>query len=406
MKIFALIQSGLKYSAAVVAFLLTIEMCARIDDALRYDAPLWKNYTADCLRSSDSEGVPYNVPYARFQKWQNNGYGFRGPEILPAKPPGTIRVICLGASESYGLHESPGKEWPAQLRSLLPDSKYQVVNVSVVGLGLGSYEAYMKKYVLKLDPDLVICFVNPLIHASECEQNKEPRMPIRETGVRTVSTGQPRMPIQKTGVSTTSKMPVSVIRNSIAHSRCFPKVKQVVKQAVQDAFPDMLKWYQVRNLQKQINAAELARLGGHKPEDTVPASSVIRFGNDLSRFVSFLEARKIKVVLGTYPALISGDNISHYPVLFLDNRRFSIRLSIRGMLDTLEKYNSTIRTVAASKGAMLADCQAVIPKTEHYFGDNVHYTDSGARLVAEHVAGSILGTSTLTALAPRERDVR
>ena len=155
MKPSAIIVSGLKITVAGIVFLLTIELCARFDDALKYDAPFWKGYTSESLKSSDSEGISRNIPNARFQKWQNNGDGFRGPEITPIKAPGTTRIICLGASESYGLYESPGKEWPAQLRTSLP-KKYEVINVSVVGLGLSSYEAYLKKYVLKLEPDLII----------------------------------------------------------------------------------------------------------------------------------------------------------------------------------------------------------------------------------------------------------
>lgn len=86
-------------------FLLTIEVCARIDDAVRYGAPLWGPYSADQLRSRDLDGIPHNVPGASFQKWHNDSYGFRGTEIAPKPHRETIRVVCLGASESYGLYE-------------------------------------------------------------------------------------------------------------------------------------------------------------------------------------------------------------------------------------------------------------------------------------------------------------
>lgn len=379
----------LKMVGASLVFLLTLEMCARIDDLIRYDAPLWKEYSADCLRSSDSEGISFNIPNAMFQKWQNNSYGFRGPEILPVKQPGTVRVVCLGASESYGLYESPGKEWPAQLRTLLPSPKYQVINVSVVGLGLGSYEAYLKKHVLKLEPDIIICLINPLFYAAGFEKKQENQSSL-----------------SKTDGKKASRKNISPAKVIIANSRCLPKLKQAFKQALQSSFPIVLKRYQIWNLQKQIIAAEAAHLGGRKPKDVVSTDSVTSFGKDLSKFVSFLESQKIQVLLGTYPALISRDNLTIYPDMFLDNRRFFVGFSLLGMLDILDKYNSAIRGVAVEHGAMLADCQALIPKTDRYFGDNVHYTDHGARLVAEGIAEQILGNSAIPEGSPRSTVIK
>lgn len=367
---------ALKFIGGGVVFIITLELCARIDDVLKYDAPLWKQYTADCLKNSDSEGISYNIPNARFQKWQINGHGFRGPEISPIKTPGTVRIVCLGASESFGLYESPGMEWPAQLRPLLPRPKYEVINVSVVGLGLNSYEAFFKKYVLKLEPDIVICFVNPLFSATGFEKKHD----------SPVST-------PKAEARTTTKKPISPTRIITAQSRSLPKLKQVFKQALLTHFPNILKRYQVWNLQKQINEAELKNLGGLKPKDFVSPVSVTSFSNELSRFVSFLRSRHINVLLSTYPALISRDNLSTYPDIFMDNRRFFIGFSFSGMIDVLEKYNFAIRDVATAQGIMFADCQSLIPKTDHYFGDNVHYTDQGASLVAQVIAEVILGNS-------------
>lgn len=378
MKLLAISVSWLKFTVAVVFFLLTLELCTRIDDAIRYSAPLWGEYTANNLKSSDEDGISYNIANARFEKWHNNRHGFRGPEITSIKSPGTIRVVCLGASESYGLYESPGKEWPAQLRALLPSPKYQVINVSVVGLGLSSYEAYLKKYVLNLEPDIVVCFVNPLFYAAGFEKKQ----------------GSSKSS-QKAEVITTAKKSIFPTAIISAQSRSLPRLKQVFKKALKSSFPNVLKRYQIWNLQKQINETELRNLGGLYPKDSVSAESAMSFSNDLSRFVSFLQSRHINVLLSTYPALISRDNLSRYPDIFMDNRRFFIGLSFSGMIDVLEKYNSAIRDVAAIQRIMFADCQSAIPKTDHYFGDNVHFTDQGAGLVAKVIAEVILANGEL-----------
>jgi hypothetical protein len=77
-------------------------------------------------------------------------------------------------------------------------------------------------------------------------------------------------------------------------------------------------------MQKEVDSAELVRLGGRPPMDAVSDSAVISFKNDLSRFVSFLETRGVSVILCTYPSLMGRDNFATYPEIYLDNRRFVI----------------------------------------------------------------------------------
>jgi hypothetical protein len=382
MKSSTLIRNAFKYAVAVIFFIVSIEICARIDDAVRYGAPFWQRYSAECLKSSDDTGIPCNIPNARFQKWHNNSYGFRGPEILAAKTPGTLRVVCLGASESYGLYESPRKEWPAQLLELLPSPKYQVINASVVGLGLRSYEPYVKKYVLPLEPDVIVCFVNPFFYATRLER----------TGVDQTSTVKP--------ANRTEKKPhIALTGMIISNVRCLPKIKQAFKKALQNSFPKELQRYQIRSLQKEVETAEALRLKGRKPKDIVPDASVRSFKNDLSKFVSFLESHHVKVLLSTYPSLIGRENLSVYPDIFLDNRRFFVEFSLPGMIDVLDKSNSSIRAVAIERGVMFVDCRALVPKTSEYFGDNVHYTDRGAREIAKGIAARLLGKPGVTVMS-------
>src|SRR5688572_16962221 len=49
-----------------------------------------------------------------------NSHGFRGPEISVAKPPGTIRIITVGASTTFDACISNDAEtWPARLQHWL-----------------------------------------------------------------------------------------------------------------------------------------------------------------------------------------------------------------------------------------------------------------------------------------------
>lgn len=370
----AMLSRGVKVVLAVLVFLLTIEICARTDDALRYGAPFRGKYSADLLREYVG-GIPSNVSSAEFEKWQHNRNGFRGPEVPADRPPGSVRIVCLGASESYGLYESAGKEWPAQLREILPEPKYQVINASVVGLSLRSFDEYSKARVLPLKPDVVVLFVNPFLYAKNIER------------MASIETRPQSEPPKKPANSPT------LAKQLTANARSLPKIKQALKQAVASSLPELLTRYQVWNMSRQVTEAERQWLKGRKPKDSVSVAYLDHFHDDLFDFVSFLRSHGVQVLLCSYPALMTRKNLDEYPEIFLDSRRFFVEFTMAGMIDIHERFNAVIRTVAAEKSAMFVDVCAHVPKTTEYFGDNVHYTDLGARLVAEVVAGQLLGVT-------------
>lgn len=363
------------------AFLVTVELCARIDDYLRYDAPLLGKYSVDTLRSSE-EGIPFNVPLASFEKWHNNSYGFRGREVSLAKGDGKTRVVCLGASESYGLYESAGREWPAQLQQFLADSGYEVINASVAGLSLKKYSQYFSTYVAPFRPDVVVLVVNPLFYVTALERNR----PAGKTDAPTALVSA-----KKTALSPAPKVP---------ELRFLPKAKQALKKGLASTFPAVLRRWELHALQEQVRQIELQRLKGHRAKDAVSYSHLVSFHNDLAETVAAVQSHGSRVVLTTYPTLIDRNNLDQYPEIFLDNRRFCIELSLRGMIDAFEKFNAVIAAVAEEEGAVLVDSYTLIPKSTEYFGDNVHYKDKGASLFAQGVA-AVLSRGPAAASLPR-----
>jgi hypothetical protein len=353
-----------KVAGAVAAFAVTFELCARVDDFVRFGAPPLGAYSAEALRAT-RDGVPCNVPMARYDKWQNNSLGFRGPELPVKRQPGKSRVVCLGASESYGMYETPGREWPSQLQGLLGASSYEVVNASVVGLDLKKYVRYFDDHVAHLKPDLVVLVINPLFYVSSLER--------RDKG----AAHAPR-PAR-----------ASAADEKAATLRSVAKLKQAVKQGVATSFPSILKRYQVWATEKQVKEIEAQRLKGAKSKGKVPDEYLERFHDDLTATVTALRNGGAEVVLTTYPSLMSRNNIGAYREIFLDNRRFCIELSLQGMLDAFERFNTVIASVATEQKTMLVDAERLIPRDTENFADNVHYKDSGARHFAEGVARCI-----------------
>src|SRR4029079_7866623 len=66
-----------------------------------------------------------------------NQMGLRGPEIGP-KPPGTLRVLALGDSFTFGVGARVGETYPAQLEKALRARgvRTEVLNAGVPGFGV------------------------------------------------------------------------------------------------------------------------------------------------------------------------------------------------------------------------------------------------------------------------------
>src|SRR5258705_9529645 len=109
------------------------EAMARVDDTVRSGTPLLASPSSDDLTMRDSLGTR-GRPFARFEKWKLNVEGFRSQEITQKPRPESTTVAVMGASETFGYAESPGKEYPAQLAdSLNRAGCYEVINTAVVG---------------------------------------------------------------------------------------------------------------------------------------------------------------------------------------------------------------------------------------------------------------------------------
>ncbi|MFW6107998.1 MAG: hypothetical protein ACOC70_02240, partial [bacterium] len=89
------IRVALKCIGLAALFLVVLELCARVDDRLRWGAPVVGHYSHRLLTVEDERGI-HSRPGARFEKWELDEHGFRripgGPEITVQKPEGVIRV--------------------------------------------------------------------------------------------------------------------------------------------------------------------------------------------------------------------------------------------------------------------------------------------------------------------------
>jgi hypothetical protein len=166
--------SGLVVLALVCV--LSAELAARVDDYLRYGIPLRAvpDENRDLLLR-DSLGTR-GRPHGRYRWWHLNAHGFRGPEMTLVPRPGCVRIVILGASETFGLYESPDMDYPAQLRSeLAAHGCYEVVNAALPGASLHSMLALWRRWVSPFHPQIVVIYPNPSFYLGA----EPPRAPER-----------------------------------------------------------------------------------------------------------------------------------------------------------------------------------------------------------------------------------
>jgi GDSL-like Lipase/Acylhydrolase family len=95
-----------------------------------------------------------------------NAQGTRGEEIPTRKPPGTIRVVVLGDSQTFGAGVPAEGTWPAvvgaMLRKATDHPRIEVMNCAVAGYDADQSAAALETRWLAFDPDLVLLgyFVN------------------------------------------------------------------------------------------------------------------------------------------------------------------------------------------------------------------------------------------------------
>lgn len=343
-------------------FGLCLELAARVDDWLSYGAPLVGAYDAEALQLTDAQGLHRNVPGARFEKWRINALGFRGPERARAKPAGTRRVVCLGQSETFGLHESEGGEWPARLERLLQarHPRVEVLNASTVGPGRWGRLAYLEQYVLPLQPDVVVIYPSVLLDAF---------------------TPGPPVPAPASAASW------------LPSSRVLPKVGQRLRQVVPESLAAPLRLWLVERRVERLEAAALAA-GGRRIDD-LPEAEARGFEAHLREVVELLQSHGVVPVLATYPTLGAEGQLEQHRLLVAHQRAWNPILSAPGLVRVAARLNAVIRGLAAERGLALADAAAAVPLDEAHFADYVHYTDAGAERVAECVAGALEGAGLL-----------
>ncbi|MFN8178652.1 MAG: SGNH/GDSL hydrolase family protein [bacterium] len=118
-----------------------------------------------------------------------NAQGFRGEDFAPKKP-GTVRIVTLGASSTFGYHARDDATWPRRLQVLLgrrcPATRYEVLNLGIPHLMSDEIVALFSAEALPLAPDVVTFYEGVNDASMRRERNHLRKSLRRNVELRTV----------------------------------------------------------------------------------------------------------------------------------------------------------------------------------------------------------------------------
>lgn len=328
--------------------LVTLEGAARVEDFWRSGAPLLGNYSIESVFQVGDLGKE-GRPGAHFGKWQMNALGFRGPEWMSSS---ALRVMTVGASETFGLYESPDHDYPRQLEALLRRepgwASASVVNVALPGMRIGR-TAYLERSLEKAPSQWVLIYPTPANYIG--------------TTVGFCAQPQPAQALPE------SERPEPRLKG---------KLVTLLKQHLPLGVMTWMRRVGILLAERHLEVME-----------TLPEATLDAFAADVDCAVRAAQRHGARVLLSTHPNLFGPELMAGDGAALTAWRSFYPELRETGFLDMERRANARLRQLAAQRGVLLVDAAAQIPGGPQTFADFVHFTDAGAERMATLVARAI-----------------
>lgn len=349
-----------------LAFLVALEFGSRVEDLVRFGTPLLSPYhDQGALFVRDAAGR-HGRPGARFRKWQLNALGMRGPDAEPVAAPGTLRLLVLGASETFGLYESPGREYPRQLEDTLAAmrrdgrcrcrgaSRIEVLNGGMLGMTLPTAEQDLRNRLRALAPDVVVLYPTPVAYLDDTVMVARPDS----------TPGAGRLE---------------------AWHWLYPRAVDRVRTHLKGILPAVVRDGMSR-LSLLVAASRPANREARR-FDTVPPDRLAQFESDLRRAAGSMRATGLSVLVAHANAFAPGR--PRDPRLLRDWMRFYPRAAGDVLVDFDAAAAGVTARVATDSGAAFLDWHAESPHDPGTYADFSHFTDRGAAIFAHRLAMTI-----------------
>lgn len=157
--------------ASLLAVLLTLELSLRG----LYPPPTRFLYPQESYDFDPELGYtlrPGQLAFTHDRPVRTNALGLRDSEIAPASSVGTLRILALGDSQTFGNGLDLADTWPKQLERDLPDGsghRWVVVNAGIPGTDTWQHEIFLRRLLVAIHPAEVVLglYVNDVVPRSD-----------------------------------------------------------------------------------------------------------------------------------------------------------------------------------------------------------------------------------------------
>ncbi|GJM25332.1 MAG: hypothetical protein DHS20C16_17470 [Phycisphaerae bacterium] len=275
-----------------------------------------------------------------------NKWGLRGQDFDLVKAPGVTRVLCIGASTTFGQPDDDDAQiWTTRLSERLNaqpgGQRYEVLNGAVPGYTVTQSLENFRRSLVRFKPDVVVvCHAATDLAAHTRRQFGG--------GTQAVSYGLPSLSRYAEGVS----LAYELVRANTAFLR----------------------------------AGQFRR----NRDRRVDQRGVERFESSLATLIGECQESHAQVIVCTFARAFSADQPSATRAkLAATACFFNPQLGVDGLIDAYERYNDAIRQAANVTGVRVADADREIPREKACFRDSIHFSPRGHERMADVVAEQI-----------------
>jgi len=161
---------------SLLAFAALLEIGARVGSYLYYGRnPYYLFYGFRSWTNEQGEGhsdkragyfkfpAHEEMRYGTPEPFRTNNHGFRGPDFEARKPPDTYRIVCLGASSTFGYTNRDQGTYPFLLEKRFAEARaagasgprVEVINAGIPHLNSSNIRALLEQEIFGYEPDLI-----------------------------------------------------------------------------------------------------------------------------------------------------------------------------------------------------------------------------------------------------------
>lgn len=304
---------------------------------------------------------------------RHNSLGFRGEDITIEKPEGVFRIVCLGASTTYGDGVASYLDaYPYQLQQYLHEqgfTRVEVINAGVPGYTTWELLINFEFRVLDLDPDLVIVY--------EGVNDVATRMVWPPSAYRGDNSGSRILDIRP--AHPIPLLEYSSLARAIGIRLGITEPHSALQRNFIGAPPTDYRGTFARQLNEETYPSGIF-------EETsvmtmLDSNPPVYYERNLRNLVALAEANGVDVLVLTF--VVSPD----FPGATLANSPEYVR--------GVQEANEVVRLIAQTTAAELLDFVEVMPVDPHYFTDGVHFSVEGNRRWAQVLSDFLVESGLL-----------